>query len=65
MQRVSTGIEGLDTMLHGGLVPGRSYVLTGPPGSGKSILGMHFLLEGIRNGESVILVSIDEPPNEI
>ncbi|MFQ5907468.1 MAG: RAD55 family ATPase [Thermoplasmata archaeon] len=65
MQRLSTGIEGLDKMLYGGLVPGRSYVLTGPPGSGKSIMGMHFLLEGIKNGESVILVSVDEPPNEI
>ncbi|MFQ6012327.1 MAG: RAD55 family ATPase [Thermoplasmata archaeon] len=65
MQRVSTGIEGLDKMLSGGLVPGRPYALTGPPGSGKSILAMQFLLEGIKNGESVIMVSVDEPPNEI
>ncbi|MFQ5837219.1 MAG: RAD55 family ATPase [Thermoplasmata archaeon] len=65
MNRVSTGIEGLDKMLYGGLIPGRPYVVTAPPGSGKSILGIHFLLEGIKNGESVIMVAVDEPPNEI
>jgi KaiC/GvpD/RAD55 family RecA-like ATPase len=65
MQRISTGIEGLDKMLRGGLIPGRPYVLTGPPGSGKSILGVHFLLAGIQAGESTLLVAVDEPPNEI
>lgn len=65
MNRISTGIDGLDAMLKGGLIPGRPYVVTGPPGSGKSIMGVHFLLEGIQNGESVILVTVDEPPNEI
>lgn len=65
MKRISTGIAGLDQMLHGGLIPGRPYVVTGPPGSGKSILGVHFLLEGMQSEESVILVAVDEPPNEI
>lgn len=65
MNRISTGIEGLDKMLYGGLIPGRPYVVCGPPGSGKSILGIHFLLDGIENGESVIMVAVDEPPNEI
>ncbi len=65
MNRISTGVEGLDKMLYGGLIPGRPYLITGPPGSGKSILGIHFLLEGIKNQESVIMVAVDEPPNEI
>ncbi len=65
MNRISTGVKGLDEMLHGGLIPGRPYILSGPPGSGKSILGVQFLLEGIKNGESVIMVAVDEPPNEI
>lgn len=65
MNRISTGVEGLDTMLDGGLIPGRPYIVSGPPGSGKSILGVQFLLAGIQNGESVILVAVDEPPNEI
>ncbi len=65
MNRVSTGIEGLDKMLEGGLLPGRTYIVTGPPGSGKSILGTHFLLEGLRAGEACMLVALDEPPSEI
>lgn len=65
MERVSTGIKGLDNMLFGGLVPARPYVVTGPPGSGKTTLGIHFLMEGVRKDENVILVALDEPPNEI
>ncbi len=52
-------------MLNGGLPAGRPYIVTGPPGSGKSILGTHFLLEGMRNGEACMLVALDEPPSEI
>ena len=44
--RVSTGVPGLDEVLYGGLLPRRSYLLRGGPGTGKTILGMHFLHEG-------------------
>ncbi len=63
--RVPTGIPGLDRMLGGGLVSGRPYLVTGGTGSGKSLLGLQFLLEGLRRGEQVLLVAVDEPPNEI
>ncbi len=63
--RVRTGIPGLDRMLGGGLVSGRPYLITGGTGSGKSLLGLQFLLEGLRQGEEVLLVAVDEPPNEI
>lgn len=39
--RVSTGIPGLDTVLHGGLLPMRSYLIRGGPGTGKTTLGLH------------------------
>ncbi len=65
MDRVPTGVEGLDKMLHGGLPVGRPYIVTGPPGSGKSILGIHFLLDGLRGNEPCLLVALDEPPSEI
>lgn len=61
----STGIPGLDKMLNGGLIPGRSYILAGDSGSGKSTLCGHFLMEGIRNEEAVLYVTIDEPPSDI
>jgi KaiC/GvpD/RAD55 family RecA-like ATPase len=63
--RVPTGIPGLDRMLGGGLMAGRPYLVTGGTGSGKTLLGITFLLEGIRRGEEVLLVAVDEPPNEI
>ncbi len=63
--RVSTGIPGLDRMLGGGLLEGRPYLLTGGSGSGKSLIGLRFLLEGLRLGEQVLMVAVDEPPAEI
>ncbi len=63
--RVATGIPGLDRMLGGGLVAGRPYLVTGGTGSGKTLLGLTFLIEGITRGEEVLLVAVDEPPSEI
>jgi len=65
MERVKTGITGLDEMLSGGLPPKRPYVVIGPLGAGKTTLGVHFLLDGLENDESVLMVALDEPPNEI
>jgi KaiC/GvpD/RAD55 family RecA-like ATPase len=64
-ERVLTGIAGLDRMLGGGLVAGRPYIITGGSGSGKTLLSLAFLMEGLRNGEEVLLVAADEPPAEI
>jgi circadian clock protein KaiC len=44
--RISTGIEGLDYLLHGGLLPGRVYLVEGGTGTGKTTLGLHFLSAG-------------------
>lgn len=59
-ERVSTGIPKLDQMLGGGLLKGRTYLATGETGVGKTILSLQFLLEGLRNGEQCIYVSLDE-----
>src|SRR5437899_494222 len=65
MDRVKTGVAGLDTMLNGGLLPARPYVISGPTGSGKTILSAHFLLEGLGQHEACLLVTLDEPPIEV
>jgi KaiC/GvpD/RAD55 family RecA-like ATPase len=63
--RAKTGIEGLDEMLEGGLLVARPYVVSGTTGTGKTTLAMHFLREGAMNGERVLYVAVDEPPNEV
>lgn len=63
--KIRTGVPGLDKMLHGGLVPGRPYIVSGPPGSGKTILSVQFLREGLEGGERCLFVALEEPPNEL
>ncbi len=61
MSRLSTGIAGLDEILHGGLIPNRSYLVRGGPGSGKTTLGLHFLLAGAAAGEKSLFITLEEP----
>ncbi|MFW9788982.1 MAG: RAD55 family ATPase [Candidatus Thorarchaeota archaeon] len=63
--RVSTGVPGLDELLEGGYVQGRSTLLAGGPGTGKSILTWHFLFDGVEKGESGLLVSLDQTADMI
>ena len=63
--RMSTGVEGMDQMLDGGLIPGRPYVVAGSYGSGKTTFCVQFLQQGVRQGERALFVSIDEPPAEL
>lgn len=62
---MSSGIKGLDELLSGGFVKGRSTLIAGGPGTGKSILTWHFLFDGIEKGEKGILVSLDQPQDMI
>jgi KaiC/GvpD/RAD55 family RecA-like ATPase len=63
--RVSTGNAELDMMLSGGFVARRPYLIVGPSGTGKTKLALSFLCEGVRRGENVLLVTLEEPPNEL
>lgn len=64
-EKVKTGIPGIDNMLEGGLIPGRPYIVSGTSGTGKTTTAIKFLLEGLAEGEQVLYVAIDEPPNEV
>ena len=64
-RRILTGIEGLDDILGGGLPQGHLYLVEGDPGTGKTTLALQFLLAGIRQGESVIYVTLSESRKEL
>lgn len=62
---ISTGIPGLDTVLHGGLTPNRIYLAQGVPGSGKTTLALQFLMEGAARGERSLFVALSETAQEL
>ena len=64
-ERVTTGIVGLDPLLEGGFPKGRSILVTGEPGTGKTIFSLQFLVEGLKRGEKGIFVTADESPMDI
>lgn len=63
--RISTGIRGLDEVLTGGLPSNHVYLVAGDPGTGKTTLGLQFLLAGVANGERVLHVALSETRSEI
>src|ERR1700744_3613987 len=59
------GIEGLDDILGGGLPRNRLYLVQGDPGVGKTTLALQFLLEGAKNGEKVLYITLSETKEEL
>jgi circadian clock protein KaiC len=62
---ISTGIRGLDHILCGGLTPNRLYLAEGSPGAGKTTLALQFLLQGVKEGESVLYLTLSETRLEL
>lgn len=60
-----TGVEGLDEILAGGLPSHRLYLIQGDPGSGKTTLALQFLLQGIKQGERALYISLSETKLEL
>jgi len=60
MERVQTGVEGLDNIICGGIPKKSITLVSGPPGSGKSIFCFQFLYEGVKNGEKCLLLTLDK-----
>lgn len=60
---ISTGVPGLDAILCGGLTKDRLYLLEGDPGTGKTTMALQFLVEGARQGETVLYITLAE--NEV
>lgn len=64
-RRLSTGVPGLDEILDGGLLPCQAYLVRGDTGTGKTTMGLHFLQEGVQQGEPVLLISLMRGETEI
>lgn len=62
--KVALGIPKFDDITHGGFEEQSINLITGGSGSGKSIFAMHFLLEGIKQGENVLYVTFEEKKEE-
>ena len=61
----ATGIAGLDKILRGGFPRNRLYLVEGNPGTGKTTLALQFLLEGVRQGETALYVTLSETKEEL
>ena len=60
MERIKTGITGLDNIIEGGLPKESITLVSGPPGGGKSIFCFQFLYEGVKNGEKCLFLTLDK-----
>jgi len=65
LTRSATGVPGLDEVLHGGLIAGRLYLIDGEPGAGKTTLAVQFLMQGVREGEPCLYVTLGETAAEL
>lgn len=65
LQRVDTGISGLDDMVETGFWGGSTTLVAGPTGSGKTIIGLHFIRQGVLNGEPGVYVGFQENPVQL
>lgn len=59
-ERLSTGIKGLDQMIDGGFIRGSAVLLSGSSGTGKTIVGTQFIMEGLLKNEPAVIVSFEE-----
>lgn len=65
MENLPTGVEGLDSLMEGGYPEGKSTLVTGPPGSGKTILGLHFLHRNCQDGKKCMFVLTRELTGDV
>jgi KaiC/GvpD/RAD55 family RecA-like ATPase len=65
MERVPTGIDELDVKLSGGYPKGKAILVTGAPGAGKTIFGIHFLYKSCMDGRMCVDIATEESPEDI
>jgi len=65
IERLKTGVEGFDPLIKGGIPRGFFVAVVGEPGAGKTIFSIHFVAEGIREGDKNIYITTEESKESI
>lgn len=65
IKKIKTGIPGLDEILKGGVREGASILITGPPGTGKTIFAIQFIVEGAKINEPGIYITSEETIDDV
>ncbi len=65
VERISTGIDGLDEMLNGGVPKGHVFAVLGTFGTGKTTFALQYIWEGASSGDKCIFISLEEEKDEI
>ncbi|MGB9703583.1 MAG: RAD55 family ATPase [Candidatus Micrarchaeia archaeon] len=65
IEKIKTGIEGLDELLNGGIPKGNQIFVVGGPGTGKTLLCNEFLYHGAENGENGVFFALEEPSSSV
>lgn len=65
LTKIPSGLQGFDVISEGGLPEGRTTIIAGTAGSGKTIFATQFLVGGIEAGESVVFVTFEDPPGAV
>ena len=64
-ERIPSGIPGLDKLIEGGFVKGSTVLISGSAGTGKTIFCSQFIMEGLRNGETCMFITLEEKPEDV
>ena len=65
VDRIPTGIEGLDPLIGGGFLPGKLYIVLGGAGTGKTVFALQYLNQGLEQGEGGIYVTTMIKPDDL
>jgi len=65
LRRVPTGVPELDAVLRGGMLRHRIHLIEGRPGTGKTTLGLRYLMHAIEKGETCLYVTLSETSQEL
>lgn len=64
-ERVATGVDGLDRLIGGGVWRGSTTLIVGPTGSGKTTMGLQFVLAGVAAGQPSLYINFQENPTQL